>query len=234
MVQVDKSKLKNWEIGDTFAIKIENTNTEYDGQYFILIKCEKEEHLRHCSRETNQPYFYVKITTNGCIPQNIEEINDLEFVKITFQLWNRRFYPFRGMETYREARWRQRHIKFYPDEYKYLFSYIIQIWIKRGIKHEFQYIGNYDIKLPKEYIGSSPLFELYENNEKLVDRLIKFYNDFNLRKGYLYTEEGIRQIKKTNDDELKIIKNEDKYIKIYRKTGSFPSLKEIQKDIDKL
>lgn len=34
MVQVDKEKLKNWEIGDTIAVNIENTNTEYDWSVF--------------------------------------------------------------------------------------------------------------------------------------------------------------------------------------------------------
>lgn len=233
MVQVNKEKLRNWEIGDAFAIKIENTNTDYDGQYFILVKCEKEVYLEDGPTKVNEPYFYVKITTNGCIPLSLEELNALEFVKISFQLWNRRFYPFHGMETYREAKRRQRHIKFYPDEYKYLFSYIIQIWIRRGVKHGYKYIGNYDIELPKEYITVSPSFKIYENNTKLVEELLKKYNEFNLRKGYLYTEEGIEEIKKTNDNELKLIKDMDKYIKIYRKTGLFPSLEEIKEDMDK-
>lgn len=232
-MQIDKEKLKNWEIGDTFAVKIENTNTEYDGQYLILIKCEKEEHLKHCPRRTNKPYFYVKLTTNGYIPQNIDEINSLEFVKIISHLWNRRFYPFIGMETYKEAKARQKYIKFYPDEYKYLFSYVVQVWIKRGTKHKFQYIGNYDIKLPKEFICNTPPFVIYENNEKLVENLLKRYSDYNLRKGFLYTEEGIKHMKKLNSDELELIRFMDKYTKIYRKTGAFPPMEEIKRDAEK-
>lgn len=233
-VKEDKSKLKNWKIGDTFAIKIENTDTEYDGQYIILIKCEKEEHLKHCPKKINQPYFYVKITKNYNLPQNLKEINDLEFIKISWELWNRRFYPFNGLETLSEAKKRQRHIKFYPDKYKYLFSYIIQIWIKRGTKYNFRYLGNYNIKLPNEFINNTPLFTIYRDSEIFIEELLNLYNDYNLRKGYLYTEEGIKEIKKRDEDELKILKNEEKYINEYRKTGKFPSKEKIQEDLDKM
>lgn len=236
MVQIkeDKSKLKNWEIGDTFAIKIENTDTEYDGQYIILIKCEKEEHVKICPRTINEPYFYVKITNNFTIPKNITELNELEFIKIDFITWNWRFFPLNGIETLSEAKKRIKKTKLFPDEYKYLYSYIIQIWIKRGTKHNFQYLGNYNIKLPKEFINSTPRFTLYQDNETFIKELLNLYNDYNLRKGYPYTEEGIKTIQKNDDLQFKILQNEEKYINEYRKTGKFSSKEKIQKDIEKL
>ena len=37
-VQIEKFKAKNWQIGDTFAIKIKHKNPFYNGKYLILIK----------------------------------------------------------------------------------------------------------------------------------------------------------------------------------------------------
>ena len=40
--QINKSKVKNWQIGDTFALKINHPNQIYDGNYLIIIKGDYE------------------------------------------------------------------------------------------------------------------------------------------------------------------------------------------------
>lgn len=78
--KITSKKLEN---GDTFAIRIENEESAYFGQYFIFI-CFKDEiwfnYWGSWYDEKFSTLFRIKITTNGNIPQTKEEIDELEFV----------------------------------------------------------------------------------------------------------------------------------------------------------
>lgn len=75
--QINKSKVKNWQIGDTFALKINHTNQIYDGRYLIIIKGNYDWNYDFPRFQT----CLLKITKDKIIPKNIDEINNLEFIK---------------------------------------------------------------------------------------------------------------------------------------------------------
>lgn len=204
---IDKSKLKNWIPGDTFAVKIENTDSEIDGRYLILTM------FNHPYRENskNGRYFHVKITKKKEKPTSKEEINKLESVITLVTLWNMRFYPFKGLESLEEWKKRTKNRVFVPDEFNYLNTYSIEIWLKRGIPlSNFEFLGNYDIETPKnEFMTES--IQLYFNDPAtpfnyFVKRLIKDYRNYNLRESSIYTKAGLEETKKSNKEALKHVK----------------------------
>ena len=71
-----KSYKNEWEIGDTYAYKIESK--KYEGQYLIFRK------VQNCKYYNNTRYqsaiVYVQITSNKEIPKNEHEINGLDYI----------------------------------------------------------------------------------------------------------------------------------------------------------
>ena len=109
--KIDKAKPKNWIDGDTFAVKIENTNTEYDGRYIILNKYSMPK------GNTKINYFRAMITLNEDYP-SLDQINNLEYIKIIYRTFYERYYPLSGGETFAECIMRKSHLPLSPDTYK--------------------------------------------------------------------------------------------------------------------
>ena len=85
----DKTNPWNWEIGDTFYLKLEGLeDEEFNNRYLIFIKMGEEEYRVH-----GLPVFYVKITKNDVLPKTKEEIDRLEFVQTSVEFWENRFKP---------------------------------------------------------------------------------------------------------------------------------------------
>lgn len=210
--QEDKSKRKNWVPGDTFAVKIENVDKDFDGKYLILTM------FIHPYREQlrNYYYFHVKITDKKEKPKTIEEINSLEDVITLVTFWNMRFYPFKGLESLEEWEERTKDRVFIPDEFGYLNTYSTKIHFGRGIPIDnFEYIGNFEVSRPENEFMSECI-QLNLNNPKtpfnyFVNGLIKNYINYNLRKSRLYTEEGLKQCRINNEKALEDVYNLDRF-----------------------
>ena len=186
---LDKQKYENWQVGDTFALKL----AEVD-RYLILI-------LYEAPYETScdiRCKFRVKITKDEQLPKNQEEIDALEFVKVQYRHFYTRYLPIKADENYEDGVIRQKDRKFYPDEFNYLYYYLFEVLLlkKSNIYKELIYLGKFDIKLPMDdYIsadGDEKLFFLKE----LKDELYKCYNKYNLRKSSIYEKESMAEIKK--------------------------------------
>ena len=180
--EIDKTKPKNWIDGDTFAVKIENTNTEYDGRYIILNKY---------SMPKGNPkinYFRAMITLNEDYP-SLDQINNLEYIKIIYRTFYERYYPLSGGETFAECVMRKSHLKFYPDEYNYLYSYTIEFDVK-GNKdvQKMKYIGNKIIDAPYDeyFINGDEIKSQYIPSNDLIQKLIKAYEGYNKKKSIIY------------------------------------------------
>lgn len=183
--------------GDTLAIKIENYNKEFDGKYFLFIKT--EDFSEKYDSSISKKLFRAKIIDSiDNIDFNI--LNSSEYVKEDLCLWEERFYPFHGPETYDDAE-KNRKTIFYPDEYNYLYSYIFELNITKKDLDKFTYLGNYKVDLPKELIPSWPgTIYINTNKEKdFISSLIDSYCRFNLRKSIFFTEEGIEKYKKMGE-----------------------------------
>lgn len=187
MELLEKQKYENWQVGDVFALKLEEAN-----RYLILI-------LYECPYETScdiRCKFRTKITSNEQLPKDKEEIDALEFIRINYQHFYVRYLPLNAYENYEEGVIRQKDRKFYPDEFNYLYYYLFEAVLlkKSGVYKELIYLGNFDIKLPiDDYTnGNEKLFFLKE----LKYGLYKCYNEYNLRKSNIYERDSIAEIKK--------------------------------------
>ena len=141
-------------------------------------------------------------------------INNSEYVKDHLILWEERFYPFHGPETYDDAE-KNRKTIFYPDEYNYLYSYLFELNITKKDLDKFVSIGNYKVDLPKEVIPSWPR-TIHINKEKekdFISSLIENYCRFNLRKSIFFTEEGIEKYKKMGEFVKYVSNNKPKEFK---------------------
>lgn len=197
--------------GDTLAIKIENYNKEFDGKYFLFIKT--EDFSEKYGSTTSKKLFRAKIIDSI---DNIDfnTINNLEYIKKELILWERRFYPYIGLETYDDAE-KNRKTIFYPDEFNYLYEYIFELNITKKDLDKFIYLGNYKVDLPKELMPSLPTltFIHIEKSRDFISELIDNYCWFNLRKSIFFTEEGIEKYKKLGKLIKDISNNEPKEFK---------------------
>ena len=97
-----------------------NINTIFKvWKYFLFIKA--EDFSEKYDSTASKKLFRAKIIDSI---DNIDfnTINNSEYIKKEFILWERRFYPYIGLETYDDAE-KNRKTIFYPDEYNYLYSY---------------------------------------------------------------------------------------------------------------
>lgn len=188
-VQIEKFKAKNWQVGDTFAIKIKHKNPFYNGKYLILIK---GNYYWNSDNRYSQT-FLLKITKNDKLPLSLEEINSLEFIKTGYIHFIERFSSRSvGMENYDMVLERCKNLKFYPDEYNYLYMYDTAYWIDNRRKYDnLIYLGNYDIDYPQDEF--SPVCFTYRKSvvemDDLVEDAINKYEDFNLKKSKIYNED---------------------------------------------
>lgn len=186
----DKSKIKNWKDNDVFAVKIENVSEEYDGRYLILIKKD----YPYIPYTSNYLFFRAKITKYKRIPKTIEELNKLEYI-ITLN------YTYMGRNLFKCSSANQ--TEFYPDEFGYLNTYVLKLWLKRGTnKSIFEYIGNFDLEPPKdEFIPNHAQLYLLPHTDEyagmgFISKLIEEYEWYNLKKHCCYTKNNADKIKK--------------------------------------
>ncbi len=179
---------------DIYALEIKNINEKYDGRYIIIIKCS----IDGWNDNINKRLFRFKITKDKKIPK-LEELDDLEYIITHFQHELNKYFPGEGV-PFEELRKKRDKIKVYPDKYGYLYTCISGIYfVNKDIPNNIMYIGNKKLKLPKhEYIpfteyGYKCDFRLWN---KIVERLVEKYEDYNLGKSKWFTEEGAKVVKK--------------------------------------
>lgn len=188
-VQIEKFKAKNWQIGDTFAIKIRHENSFYNGKYLILIKGNYYWNNGYDRLQT----FLLKLTKDNTIPESLNEINSLEFIKTGYIHFIERFSSRSvGMENYDMVLERCKNLKFYPDEYNYLYMYDVTYLVDCRKKYDnLIYLGNYDIDYPQDEFP--PVCITYRKSivfiDDLVEDAINKYEDFNLKKSKIYNED---------------------------------------------
>ncbi len=208
-------RTKSWAHGDTFAMKIENVDKEYDGRYIILIKCYYKKYEKN--KKGNYPMFRAKITKDKVLPTTKEEIDKLEFIKTRLLDQNMRFLPFDGSISDEEHIKRVSKIKIYPDEYGYLYLNIFRIFFRK-IRPSLIYLGNFNIKPPeKEYLpysfdGRDHNIEMFELTEEFPKELIKAYKDYNLKQSEAYKKEEIESNKRMANSFLEVNKFVDNFI----------------------
>ena len=187
MKLLDKQKYENWQVGDTFALKLDN-------RYLILVLYGTP-YATSCEVRCK---FRAKITKDEYLPKTKEKIVALEFIKVQYKHFYTRYLPLKSYEIYEEGVIRQKDRKFYPDEFNYLYYYLFEVLLlkRSNIYKELIYLGNFDINLPiddyRSVDGDDKLFLL----KKLKDELYKCYNEYNLRKNSIYEKDSIIEIKK--------------------------------------
>lgn len=114
MLEVKKMRSRDIKNGDTFAMQIENYDEEFNGRYLIFTSIKTKD----WGTLSETPTFHVKITNDNIIPKTKEEINKLEYVKV-------------DMTVIESAHQSELIINktLYPDEFGYLYTYQIRIFI---------------------------------------------------------------------------------------------------------
>lgn len=186
---LEKQKYENWQIGDIFALKLEEVD-----RYLLLILYETP-YATSCDVRCK---FRAKITKDKQLPKNREEIDALEFIKVDFIHFYERYLPLKGGETYAECVERQLQKKYYPDEYDYLYYYLFEVeLLKRSrVYKELIYLGNFNINpsIDDYTNGNEQLFFLKE----LKDELYKCYTNYNLRESSVYNMKNHAEIEKNS------------------------------------
>ena len=203
----DKTKLKNWVDGDTFAVKIENQTDEYNGRYLILTK--KLHPLKPDYDEENKffPYVYAKITKECRIPQSIDELNSLDFIKC--------FVEYYDKDTINIINNGKDYDKLIPDEFNYLYVYFFSVDFHKKNKdiQSYIYIGNFDITPPEyEIISERTSYICVTTKFDWIGELIKNYKNYNLHEGWQFQTDGVDNMGQNYFMWYNIIKQSDELV----------------------
>ena len=174
-------RFEELKTGDTFAWKIESGDyPEFNGRYLILTYYYNENY-----EESKSKMFRAKITKDCIIPQDVQEIEDLEDLIIQYNV-----YDF-AIEEYPEAK------NVVPDSYGYIYQYTFSIYIDRKtLPKKMQYLGNFSLKdIPNEFYVP----EGTRNQESaywtyLEDNLLLGYTLYNQKQFIGYTEKGNKEV----------------------------------------
>lgn len=177
MLEVKKMRSRDIKNGDTFAMQIENYDEEFNGRYLIFTSIKTKD----WGTLSETPTFHVKITNDNIIPKIKEEINKLEYVKV-------------DMTVIESAHQSELIINktLYPDEFGYLYTYQIQIFIdgRKKLPEYFKYIGNYIFEQPKEELFPFSEFCIVERSwEQLQDYILMNYKRYNQKDPIVYNAE---------------------------------------------
>lgn len=200
----DKTKLKNWKDGDVFAIKIDN-GSEYDGKYILLETCDGKEWNN--GRKTK--YFRAKLTKDSKLPKTLDDIEFAEYIKVSFERIDMLIYRV-GFESFDEVMKKIKLQNYEFDEYDYVYTFYFKMCKINKIIDKFIYIGNFNYvkRLKYERIPRNPYDRLHLMlGENLVNYLLEMYELFNLKKSYVFTEEGIKEGKKQSRESILFEKN---------------------------
>lgn len=205
------------ENNDVFAYKIENYKG-YNGRYLILIRYISEYYnnlyeLEHSRYRKEDLFLYrCKITIDDKLPRSYEELENLPYIKTEMITFYERYMPLSGRMTYEELVDSRSYAKFYPDEYNYLYGYLLGIldgedfrYRIKGLK-KYLYLGNFELTPPKEEyfpfsIGSGMKYELFKD---IPQTLIQSYDDYNLKKSKCYSKDENYNILKASKKNMKI------------------------------
>lgn len=204
-LRIDKTLRRTWVEGDTFAVKIDCPKSKYNGRYLILIY-----HLYVKNLPMDSETFRVKITKDKKIPTTKEEIEKLEYIKTNVMPYEARLLPRIVGYTLDQAIEEDKENTYYLDEFGYLSSYRLLLFVgkKRRIT-QFEYIGNFDITPPKDEWFDNSLSgysNLERNNVEYInyiDDLVRYYEDYNLRKSKIYTEKVSKKFHELYDETVK-------------------------------
>ena len=180
---IDKTKIKNWLVGDTFAYKINSKKySEYNDRY-ILFSVVDMPKLWNFQR----PYkiMSLKITANNTLPKTQSEFEELENIKMGFE-------DIFDIENSFETK----KCLAIPDKYDYVYRYVMKFHNKSSkLNADMLYIGNFTYNYSDDsYIPESAFDEVYlflysSDISKEIDNILDFYVDNNLQKGIWFTEE---------------------------------------------
>lgn len=194
--EIDKTRIKNWAVGDTFAWKIKSSKyPKYNNRYilFTMIETPKTWELLKTERA-----FISKITPNCTLPQNQSEYENAESIKLTF--WDPDFLSNLLYEVKYDAK---------PDEYDYVYGYVFKFWLTNyKVSSDMIYIGNFNFNQPTDsYIPDNPLcglrLILFNNSfDTEIDDTLERYEINNLRKGVKYSEEYLKNRDKIRQDNI--------------------------------
>ena len=190
-ISIPKLYKCEWKIGDVYAYKLESElakEKKLYGKYLLFIKV--DESIWYPGHII--PIVRVKITSDGVLPNGEEDINNSEYVQISFTLYEDRFLPLRGDQPLDQQIKEKSKINYKVDDYGYLPEYMMSMisTSKRVIPKKLIYLGNFtNINSPYvEFIPHSKL-NIYscfwkDIEESIIDR----YIGHNLRQYDIYSK----------------------------------------------
>ena len=201
---VTRNLLKNSNNNDVFALKVEKTI--YKEQFLILIK-----HVN--PKWNNNMLFRAKITKNKVLPKSFEELEELEYIKITCVPYEERFLPLSGIMQDDILIKERSKTKFYPDEYNYLYKYIFHIELgKKDSYNNLIYLGNYSLSEPmQEYYPFSNKAIDYILYKNLTESLLKSYDGLNKKNICFLMQNIVKKVHEQSKVLMKALLNDENY-----------------------
>lgn len=211
-MKIDKKNYRNWQNGDTFAIKVKDKDNKYGIKYWVLNLVEFDyfkEEQRKCDI-----LFRVKALKDDNIKTSYEDIESLEYVKTML---------FSKHNAYEVLGDKPDYIKVVPDEYDFIYTYQVNLYTtnrKHKVPDDLIYLGNYQLTPPvDEYIPWSfhciP-FKFWNGLEKMLLDEYGLLNKkehvlYDKEKAYLYNQQEL-EIRLVGEAFLKDIRsNPEKY-----------------------
>ncbi len=189
-------KISEIEEGDTFLLKIENSeDKKLNGRYFVIIYTiipfwEKLANCFSCR---------IKITKDKNKPQTKEEIDGMEYVKVAGIMPFERFSFYGSTESIEIVMKEQSKVPFVVNDHGIIDTYVYEIFMgRKSLFKTLEYIGNFNIAKPKdEFIpfhraikGCDAAYIKY-----LEEKLLRSYRLYNLKQSAIYDSQKSEEVK---------------------------------------
>lgn len=218
MVNIQKNK---WKKGDTFALKIENSNfSKFNSKYIIIYNTDKES-----INDKNGMVVYLKICDE--IPGDIskEFLDNLEFICTNLEWYENRFLPLEYNIKIEELVNERNKTTFFPDENGILYTYETLLSINEKNNTFFKnliFLGNYELAEPKNEFKpwkAANISWFMEDDliiSNFITKVLTKYFNYNLKNSKMFEPEYAKNqriiAQKAFEYAYKIEKERSKYL----------------------
>ena len=178
--------------------------------YCVKVDCEHYRELYiHVLEKTKKDEYLVRIAVSSQKPELFINGIGLEYVKTSFFWYEQRFLPTGGANVFKEQIKERSKIKYYPNKYGMLFTYLIRIKVNKLLTNKLVCLGETDLATPfGEYIPWSQynIPSIYFPNE-MEEEILKRYRLYNLEEDKSFNIEYANECRKKEKEVIEAMDN---------------------------
>lgn len=224
MILVSGEKKYTWAKGETYALKNNSDNVEYNGKYIIIYCTGKKS-----KNDPTGKIVYMKICES--LPNKIDKefLNNCEYICTKIDWYENRFYPLDYKKSITQIVEERSKKTYYPDENGILYIYETLLAIRPSNKDFLEnliYLGNFELDppqkefIPWESVNIHWIFNFELSPKTFSNNIIGQYENNNLKKSKMfdktYSKEQRKKAKEAFEYNYEIEKKRKMFLELLK------------------